>query len=274
MTRLPVHPQGEVLCQTGSQSCAACCGLFNFADRSPEALHQRLLRRTHAVREAGWEMMALREVAARLSTEEAPALLFKAVRTCPLAGYVDENARRVGCLIHPLRHPTGEDLRDLGAYGDRNICAGHLCAPHSWLGPVERALIECAPSWRAYSMAVGESGFVKALLGHLAARRGGEVQLKDLGSDAVRAGAAKVFALFDHWAFADEDPRRFGGFSFAGDDAYTRSVPSVARFSDLMSRHEATMLDCLGTLAETESQAVAAVTALREVLRPLDDALS
>lgn len=266
----PSHP----LCQTEGGSCAACCGLFNFADRSPPAMHARLQRRTRAVRQADWDVEKLRAAAFELSAAEDADLLFRAVRTCPLAGYLNEEETRVGCLIHPLRHPTGADLRDLGAYGDRAICDGHLCAPHNWLQGPERALLAAAGDWRAYSMTLGESGFPKAVLRYVANARCAEVRTEELLHPDVQRAAHGVLALFVHWPHADPDPRRFGGFSFAGDEAYARTAASAAQYPGLMGPTEATLLDCLGTAVPDEAAAARALADLRAALQPLVDALS
>jgi len=270
MDRLAIMQQP--LCQKGSQSCAACCGVFNFADRSPAALGDRLRRRTALVADAGWDPVRLAAAYDALAAEEAPLLLFKAVRTCPLAGFLDEKQTRVGCMIHPLRHPEAEDLRDLGAYRDKGICSGHLCAPHTWLDPVDRAFLQCAPTWRAYSMAVGESGFVKAVLKAVANRRGGEVQMSEFDDDDVKAASRRILDLMDHWPFADPDPRRFGGFSFAGDEAYERTAETTARFQSIPPVMAA-ILDALGTRAPDEATALRAKALMEERLQGVVDAL-
>lgn len=264
--------QDGPLCQQGGLSCAACCGLYNFAQRSPQALAQRLTARTAAVLSAGWDAHKLADARDALEALETPQLLFRAVRTCPFAGYLDPQHTRVGCLIHPARHPHGEDLRDLGAYRDRAICDGHLCAPHTWLTAEDGALLSHAPGWQAYSMAVGESGFVKAVLRWVANARGGQAQRRDLMRPEVAAPARALLGLLVEWPFADVDPRRFGGFSFAGDDAYTRDVPSMARFS-MVTPTEATILDALGTAANDDDTALRAVTLLRTHLQALADAM-
>ncbi len=264
--------QDGPLCQQGPHSCAACCGLYNFGDRSKPAMAARLDRRTALVTQAGWDAHALAHARDTLQDEEAPLVLFKAVRTCAFAGWLDANHTRVGCLIHPARHPAGSDLRDLGAYQDRAICDGHLCAPHTWLTAVDRAFLAHAPDWQAYSMAVGESGFGKAVLRWVANARGGEVHAANLQRQEAAAPARALLQLLTAWPFVDPDPRRFGGFSFAGDDAYTRLVPSAARFS-AVTPVEATILDALGTLVEDEDTAQRAVVLLRQHLQALADAL-
>jgi hypothetical protein len=275
MTRLPVvEDHNAPLCQQGGNSCAACCGVYNFADRSSSTLQARLAHRTRRVAAAGWDEAALREAARDLAQEEEPLLLFKAVKTCPLAGFIDDGHTRVGCLIHPLRHPKGQDLRDLGAYHDRGICEGHLCAPHQWLTSTEKVFLRCASNWQVYSMGIGECGFLKAALTWVANRRGAEVQVRDFARPGAVEAASSLLSMWEAWPFVDPDPRRFGGFSFAGDDAYTREVPSVARFASVVTAQEGIMLDALGTLAPDEETARAAVELLRKSLQRLADVLA
>ena len=140
---LPIFgPEPDVpLCQTADGSCGACCGLYNFKDRSDDAHRRRLRRRTDLVKAAWPDVDALRDAKDVLMQEERDDVLFATVRVCPYAGYVDEPAdapARVGCLLHPLRHPDGADLRDLGVY-PKEVCGGHFCANHEWLRPRERA---------------------------------------------------------------------------------------------------------------------------------------
>jgi hypothetical protein len=241
--------------------------------RGPEALGEVLWRRTLAVRGVGWDAASLGRVRDQLAAQEADAVLFRAVRTCPLVGFLDDQGTRVGCLVHPARHPGGLDLRDVGAYGDHAVCDGHLCAPHGWLSGPDRALLGHAPSWHAYSLALGEPGFSKAALTWVANRRGAGVRAGELGAPGAVAAARDLLALFDHWPHADPDPRRFGGFSFAGDEAYARSTPGTGRFGPLLDRHESVMLDALGTLAEDAGQVGKAVAQLRVRLSALAGAL-
>ena len=101
----------RILCQHEGGSCAACCGAYNFRDRSSDAERARFRRRTDKVRAAWPDVTKLAAARDELLALEKPDVLFAAVKVCPFAGYVDEG--RVGCMIHPSRHPDGEDLREV-----------------------------------------------------------------------------------------------------------------------------------------------------------------
>lgn len=250
----------RILCQHDSGSCAACCGVDNFLDRSPTATHARLRRRTERVASAWPDADALRAVRDELLTAERSEVLFAAVKVCPFAGYVQEG--RVGCLLHPSRHPTGDDLRDLSVY-PKEVCAGHFCAPHDWLRPVEMDLAQSATGL-AYGRVVTDAGLVKAV-----ARALGDVLGRPLRSDDVLDCANALGELWrfllNAWPWRDSDPARFGGFSFTGDDAVQRTLPTcLAGVCSDATAAERTILDALGTRALDESEAGAALDALRQ----------
>lgn len=250
----------RILCQHDGGSCAACCGVHNFVDRSPAASDARLRRRTALVQAAWPDVTALAAVKATLLEEERPSLLFGGVKVCPFAGYVDDD--RVGCLLHPTRHPTGDDLRDLAVY-PKEVCAGHFCAPHDWLRPVEADLAQTARG-TTYGRVVTDAGLVKAIARQLADALGRPLTAADVvaGRDAL---AALWSHLLDAWPFVDPDPRRFGGFTFDGDDAVERTLPACLAGLDVVaSAAERTVLDGIGTRALDRADADAALAALRQ----------
>jgi hypothetical protein len=247
------------LCQHERGSCAACCGAYNFRDRSAAAERARFTRRTEAVRAAWPHVDALARVRDALLAEEKPAVLFAGVKVCPFAGYVDDEAGRVGCLLHPTRHPTGEDLRDLAVY-PKEICASHYCAPHDWLRPREIDLAQCAEG-TGYGRVVTDAGLVKSMASLIDDALGRAFT----ATDVVRARAS-LTALWERlaaWPYADPDPARFGGFQFHGDDAVERSIPSsLAGTRVPASNAMRTVLDALGTRALADDGEARAAVAL------------
>jgi hypothetical protein len=266
----------RILCQHEAGSCAACCGVYNFVDRSPAAMRARLRRRTALVRAAWPEPERLREARDTLLALEAPELLFGGVKVCPFAGYVDSDgdgddasSDRIGCLLHPTRHPTGEDLRDLAVY-PKEVCAGHFCAPHDWLRPVEADLAQTARG-ATYGRVVTDAGLVKGVARLLADAIGRPPTAADVAraSDAL---ADLWHFLLEAWPFVDPDPRRFGGFAFSGDDAVERTLPGcLAGLAVQASTAERNVLDGIGTRSLREGPDVpaldcapAALAALRQ----------
>ncbi len=266
----------RILCQSERGSCAACCGVYNFVDRSPGAVAARLRRRTDAVRAAWPDVRALTAARDTLLAEERPHLLFGAVKVCPFAGWVDEpsddrggSGGRVGCLLHPSRHPTGADLRDLAVY-PREVCAGHFCAPHDWLRPREMDLAATATGL-VYGRVVTDAGLVKAIARGLDERGAGAFAPRDVDS-ARDALAALWRTLLDAWPWVDGDPRRFGGFLCAGDEAIERSLPSCIAGVDVdVAPWERAVLDAIGTRPLDRDGAHAALARLRSLV---DDVLA
>lgn len=216
----------------------------------------------------------LREARDTLLALEAPELLFAGVKVCPFAGYVegdgdDEASDRVGCLLHPTRHPTGKDLRDLAVY-PKEVCAGHFCAPHDWLRPLEADLAQTARG-ATYGRVVTDAGLVKGVARLLADALGRPLTAADVvrGRDAL-AGLWRF--LIEAWPFVDPDPRRFGGFAFSGDDAVERTLPGcLAGLDVIASAPERTVLDAIGTRGlragpdvGADESADAALAALRQ----------
>lgn len=268
-SRVSAKPPLVILCQHDRGSCAACCGAYNFVDRSDAASHARFARRTERVRAAWPDPVQLAAARDELLAAEKPGVLFAGVKVCPFAGYVEEE--RVGCLLHPSRHPAGADLRDLAVY-PKEVCAGHFCAPHDWLRPREVALARAARGPR-YGRVVTDAGLVKgvaALLDDARARRFDE-------ADVARADDA-LCALWDallDWPWRDPDPRRFGGFAFAGDDAVERALPSCLAGHDVAatSAHRA-VLDALGTRLDATDDAKACLARLDALIADVASAMA
>lgn len=261
----------RILCQHEGGSCAACCGAYNFRDRSPAAEHARLTRRTERVRAAWPNVDALAIARDELLALEKVDVLFAGVKVCPFAGYVDPavpardddahattSPGRVGCMLHPTRHPHGEDLRDLAVY-PKEVCAGHFCAPHDWLRTREADLAQTATgTW--YGRVVTDAGLVKSVAGLVDEALGRPFEPRDLASPNARASLASLWALCRTWPYADPDPARFGGFHFSGDDAMERTLPSALAGTSVKASHaHRVVLDALGTRALDDTEAHAAL---------------
>ena len=256
----------RILCQHEGGSCAACCGAYNFRDRSDDAERARLQRRTDMVRAAWPDQAKLAAARDELLALEKPDVLFAGVKVCPFAGYLDEpgaavtsTTARVGCLLHPTRHPAGDDLRDLAVY-PREVCAGHFCAPHDWLRDREADLAQSAAG-TLYGRVVADAGLVKALASLVDAQLGRAFTPRDVAT--ARPVLAQTWVALFAWPYADPDPARFGGFHFGGDDAVERTLPScLAGTRVTASSAHRTVLDALGTRALTDDEANAALALL------------
>ncbi len=252
-----------ILCQHDHGSCAACCGVDNFIDRSNAARRGRLLRRTQLVRQAGFDVERLLQAKETLLAEERPNVLFANVQVCPFAGYIDgedDPAERIGCLLHPRRHPTGADLRDLSVY-PQEVCAGHFCASHEWLRPVEVALAQTARGL-TYGRVITAAGLVKGVSRLLSDTRQQPISIASI-TRASGALAELWRCLVDEWRFADSHPGRFGAFVYDGDDASERTPPSCLEgIASTATTTERRVLDALGTQRLRDSDEAEVVLAV------------
>jgi len=212
---------------------------------------------------------ALAAMRDRFLTKERPGYVTDAIRVCPFAGYLDDEVPtaptqgRVGCMIHPVRMTNGEDHRDLAVY-DRAICAGHFCASHEWLRPVEVALAQ-ATGGTLYGRVVTDAGLVKALRTLLEEQLGRPLKKAD-AQKAKPAIAVMFHALLIDWPWASKDPQRFGGVVVDDDGVRERTVSSD-RFARPLGRSIRALLDAAATEVESDH-------ALDEALRHINDLIA
>ena len=186
------------LCQREGASCGACCGLYNRRDHSRAALEATLRRRTEELRGTPRRLEAFRAAAARLAERE-PAPLFPSVKVCPLLGFLDEEATRVGCLAHPAA-TGGPDLRDAGAY-DARTCEGFTCPSHAWLSEEEAELAAraCGDAW-LYGLVVSDVPFLRAVLSAVAEAVAARVEPRHLSRPAFARALRALLALKEELA--------------------------------------------------------------------------
>jgi len=208
------RPAVKPLCQVGTASCGACCGLYNRDELSRPAVHALLVRRTRALAAAPRTQEGFRAAAAALRDDGATPL-FPSVRVCPLLGYLDEAATRVGCLAHPLV-TGGPDLRDCGAY-DARICGSFFCPSHSWLSEDEAELVAevCGGDPYLYGLVVTDVPFLRAALGGVAELTGARVELRHLDAPPFRLALAHLLALKEELAPGSDG--LFGAFRAGAD---------------------------------------------------------
>jgi hypothetical protein len=281
MAELPLFgpPPERALCQHQGGGCAACCGLYNFVDRTPAAEHARLLKRTRAVRAAMPagvpDRSALRTARDALLAEETPHHVTSAIKVCPFAGYLDDDLPkapgqgRVGCMIHPLGTRDGEDHRDLAVY-DRATCAGHFCASHDWLRPPEAEIAQTVGG-TLYGRVVTDAGLVKALRALVEERLGRRLRAADV-TVASSSFAAAFRGLLETWPWASRDPRRFGGVVVDDDDIRERTV-STERFGRELARPMRTLLDAAATEVSDDAQLDAALAAIDALVNAIASAI-
>jgi hypothetical protein len=165
-----------------------------YAARAPRASIQARLRgRFEAL--AGKPADCFRKAAIALSTERRTCeTVGGAVAHCALAGFLDPQGRRVGCLGHPTV-TGGPDLRDLGTFGE-HTCEAFQCPSAGVLTDEEIVLArDGCDDWYLYGLVISDVAFLRACLRAVESEAGHAVALRHLEQLAVRASLRSLLAL-------------------------------------------------------------------------------
>lgn len=116
------------LCQPNKNfSCGACCGLLNFELNSSEL--KKLLRERTTKFQAQvnfskrWTVVEYRQT--REKEESVIPKRDPTTYVCPFLGYIDEEQKKIGCMIHPSI--TGDPLSQNFSFYGASICQGYDC---------------------------------------------------------------------------------------------------------------------------------------------------
>lgn len=196
------------LCQVSPNvSCGACCGLYNVADPSPQAMEAMLSRRTkwfaHVPRTvAGID--AFKERVERTDPRKRP---FPEFHHCPFLGIIADSGRRVGCLLHPLAQGNdGLDWRGLSYYGGM-ACRTYFCPsvrnlPARWLA----AIRESMDHWYLHGLIVTERRLLAAFFKELENRIGRPIDTADFSRGTDTVPLLRAFAALKlNWPFRRND---------------------------------------------------------------------
>ena len=212
------------LCQPDrAKSCGACCGIYNYADSGREALAGRLRRRTALFREMVRGPEDLPRYAETVKTAEDARRRFEVIHCCEYVGFLDEDEKTVGCLLHPMQN-AGRDMRDVSFYG-RELCDGHFCPSYSYLSRAEKlAVLEILDDWYLYGVCITDIDLVKEFFRHVAEALGEMPAPSRFRDPALRKAARRFFGLKLAWPWRSESASRFGKYSFDGTDYFIDSI--------------------------------------------------
>jgi hypothetical protein len=206
------------LCQPDKhKSCAACCGLYNYRDRSRPGLEALLREHTACLRGAKpLAASTLRSYARKYRPREnGRARLFPTIYNCEFVGFLDPEERRVGCLLHPAQG-QGHDWRRLSFHGG-SLCAEHMCLSYSYLTPQEQeTVIKGVDDWYLYGLVITDIDLVKVYCRHLNDRLGTTFASHLIERPELRDAVYGFFALKVNWLFRTREATRFGKYRFSG----------------------------------------------------------
>jgi hypothetical protein len=203
------------LCQPdGCKSCGACCGLYNYADSTRDSLVGRLRARTEIFRETVRAADDLTVFSDRIQRIENPEKLYEVIYCCEYLGFLDDEEKKVGCLLHPFQN-DGVDMRDVSFYG-RELCDGHFCPSYHFISREEKsALIRIIDDWYLYGLCITDIDLVKEYFRFISDGIY-EVPHPDRFEGRLRDIASDFFSLKISWPFRSTDTNRFGKYYFDG----------------------------------------------------------
>jgi len=216
------------LCQPDAhKSCGACCGLYNYRGGSRARLEAMLRRRTDAFLRLGRpDPEKLASFSRWVRSVEPGGKLLETIYNCEYLGFLDPEGRKVGCLLHPARHPGEvDDLRSCSFYG-AELCAGHLCLSYQKLTPEESfCVIQSLDDWYLYGICITDIDFCKAFFREASSRLGEQPSLAVLAREGACRAARSFFRLKVDWPFRTGDEGRFGKYCLAEDEYREDRIP-------------------------------------------------
>lgn len=258
------------LCQVNPNvSCGACCGLYNVGDPSPENLTAILTRRTRWFVEVPRNVAGIDAFKAGVESAEPQARPFPDFHHCAFLGMIEDDGRRVGCLLHPLAEGNqGLDWRGLSYYGGM-ACRTYFCPsvrrlPVRWL----TAIRQCMTDWYLHGLVVTERWLLTGFFTALEKRIGRRIRENDFiaRSSAEALKAAMTFMKCE-WPFRRKDAPGVCNYFFE-DGRHERPIMETYRRTIPTSRFEAifreldTGFASVKQMAEAEGQIEALLTGL------------
>ena len=220
-------PGGVYLCQVNEQiSCGACCGLYNVADPSLEALMEMLTYRTDTFARVPRDMDSILAFQEKIEAWESQKRPFPEFHHCPYIGLVGTKRLRVGCLLHPLSEGNkGIDFRGLSFYGGM-ACRVYFCPSYYHLPRVFKEIVrEAARDWYLYGLVITETKMLSTFFKQVEKRLNQPITKKDIFENEKCLEAVREFLeLKHHWPFRPHPFTGLGNYFFR-DQLY--SSPSI-----------------------------------------------
>ena len=241
-------PGGVYLCQVNEHiSCGACCGLYNVADPSLEALMEMLTYRTDTFVRIPRDMNSILAFKEEIEARESQKRPFPEFHHCPYIGFVGTKRLRVGCLLHPLADGNkGIDFRGLSFYGGM-ACRVYFCPSHYHLPRVFKEIVrEAARDWYLYGLVITATKMLTTFFKEVQERLDQPITREDIIENKKCLEAVReFFELKLHWPFRPHPFARLGNYFF-GDELYPIPSISYEAIGETSSRYD-TILGELGS---------------------------
>ena len=222
-------PDTVYLCQISPNvSCGACCGLYNVADPSRENLEAMLMRRTQWFAAVPHTVTGIDAFKSSVESTEPQERPFPDFHHCAFLGMIEDDGRRVGCLLHPLAVGNGGvDWRGLSYYGGM-ACRTYFCPsvrhlPVRWLTAVRQSM----EHWYLHGLVVTERRLLAAIFAELENRLGRVINTADFSKPVPAAALLTTLTTLKmNWPFRRQGAPGVSNYFFE-DGLYAR--PAVKR---------------------------------------------
>ena len=240
-------PGGVYLCQVNEQvSCGACCGLYNVADPSFEALMEMLTYRTDVFSRVSRDMDAILSFKEEIETKELQTRPFPEFHHCPYIGMVGTKRSRVGCLLHPMADGNrGIDFRGLSFYGGM-ACRVYFCPSYYHLPRVIKEIVrEAATDWHLYGLVITETKILSTFFRQVEGRLNQSITKEAILEDERCLETVREFLkLKIHWPFRPDPFAKLGSYFFE-DKLYSTPAIDYEAIGATMSRYDIILRELL-----------------------------
>jgi len=192
-----------------NKSCGACCGLYNFKDHSEEFINKLLIDRRREFNNFGNNLSDYKKIR---EEKEKDYILSKTIYTCPFLSFIDNNTKKVGCLIHPK--VIDKDLRDVSFYGSK-VCSEHKCTAYIYYTPVEiKAVTKFTHTWYVYGLVLHDIDFVRSFFNLIEDGISRKLKIKDLHYKQTRKLWEEYFLLKKNWPYMNKKSNILDKYEF------------------------------------------------------------
>lgn len=197
-------PGGVYLCQVNENiSCAACCGLYNVADPSRDALTEILSFRSRSFVHVPRTPESILAFQTEMESRECQERPYPGFHHCPYIGLIGENLSRAGCLLHPLAHGNGGmDFRGLSYYGGM-ACRIYFCPACKELPEAYKLIVRAvAEDWYSLGLVATELELLNAFFREMENRLGRKLKTEDFTGNPKRMEVFREFLDYRiQWPF-------------------------------------------------------------------------
>jgi len=238
-TRRAQTSEDDTLCQVNDHvSCAACCGLYNVAVPSRNALVLILRTRTKQFKTTPRTVDAIFQFKKQVEMREGQNRPMPDFHHCPFIGLIGAAQSTVGCLLHPqAAGNNGMDFRSVSYYGGMT-CHIYFC-PSTRLLPLRYKQIvrSVLDDWYLYGLIVTETRLLIAFFEELEDRINRPLYAEDFTAHRDCREALKyLFLLRVSWPFRSPDNHRLANYFF-NDHLYARPTIQPPSSGKSISRY-------------------------------------